>query len=76
MANPDQTDTDFDNVGNLCDNCPYAQNPDQRDSDGDGSGNSCDADDDNDGISKRNCKLSRVDASFKAQCFQALNKEN
>ena len=52
MANPDQTDTDSDNVGDLCDNCLYAPNPDQRDSDGDGTGDICDPDDDNDGISK------------------------
>ena len=60
MANPDQTDIDFDIVGDVCDNCQYAPNSDQRDSDGDGTGDSCDSDDDNDRICKRNCKLSRV----------------
>ena len=74
VANADQTDTDSDDVGEVCDNCPYAPNPDQRDSDGDGTGDSCDNDDDNDGISKRNCKLSRVDVSQKDQCYQAPNR--
>ena len=53
MTNPYQTDTDSDNVGNLCDNCQYTPNPDQQDSDGDGTGDRCDPDDDNDGICKR-----------------------
>ena len=66
MANPYQTDRDFDNVGDLCDNCPQSPNPDQQDIDEDRTGDSCDGDDDNDGLSKRNCKLSGVDASYKS----------
>ena len=73
MANADQNDRDFDNVGEVCDNCQQTPNPGQRDSDGDGTGDSCDPDDDNDGISKRNCKLNRVDVSLKDLCFQAPN---
>ncbi len=34
-------DFDNDNVGDICDNCPYDYNPQQEDSDGDGIGNIC-----------------------------------
>ena len=50
MKNKDQEDTDSDNVGDVCDNCPELSNPDQQDSDSDGNGDACDDDDDNDGI--------------------------
>lgn len=53
--NPDQLDTDNDNIGNSCDadddndgvldandNCPLTFNPDQADFDGDGIGDTCD----------------------------------
>jgi len=62
-ANPDQTDTDDDRIGDVCDpdddsdgipdavdNCPLTVNHEQTDTDGDGSGNACDPDDDGDGI--------------------------
>jgi cysteine-rich repeat protein len=42
IRNADQTDTDGDNVGNLCDNCPINSNPGQLDSDNDGVGDTCD----------------------------------
>ena len=52
MYQTDQSDTDFDGVGNACDNCKDAPNPDQMNSDNDLVGNACDPDDDNDGIGK------------------------
>jgi len=37
-----QEDSDFDLVGDVCDNCPYDYNPGQSDTDGDGVGDVCD----------------------------------
>ena len=42
VYNPDQTDSDGDRVGDVCDNCPDDANPDQTDSDRDGLGDACD----------------------------------
>jgi len=53
VFNPDQSDVDGDDVGDVCDNCPEACNPDQADEDGNGVGDACDAgcdDVDGDGV--------------------------
>jgi hypothetical protein len=62
LYNPNQTDLDSDEDGDICDpdddadtipdvtdNCPYIYNPSQSDYDGDDLGNSCDPDGDGDG---------------------------
>lgn len=41
MYNPEQADTDEDDRGNACDNCPDASNPDQLDSDANDIGDAC-----------------------------------
>jgi hypothetical protein len=42
VAQPKDTDLDFDGIFDLVDNCPYNANPKQADVDGDGTGNPCD----------------------------------
>lgn len=69
-SNPNQTDTDHDGAGDVCDddddadgvadgadNCPLVPNADQTDTDGDHRGDACDLDDDDDGVPDRtdNC---------------------
>ena len=49
MYNYDQTESDGDGAGDVCDNCDGLYNPDQADADYDGTGDACDTDDDNDG---------------------------
>ncbi|XP_048583392.1 cartilage oligomeric matrix protein isoform X3 [Nematostella vectensis] len=50
VPNPDQANSDSDQIGDACDNCPTISNPDQKDTDGDGMGDLCDVDIDGDGI--------------------------
>ena len=40
--NPDQGDSDGDDVGDICDNCPLQFNPNQADIDHDNVGDACD----------------------------------
>lgn len=45
----DQTDSDGDSVGDVCDNCKLVPNPYQKSTDGDETGDVCEKDDDIDG---------------------------
>lgn len=71
--NPDQTNSDSDEKGDVCDddddndtvmdsipdNCRTIPNPDQKDEDNDGEGDVCDLDDDDDGVfdTQDNCPM-------------------
>ena len=57
--NPEQTDSDGDCIGDLCDEFPEIYDPTQLDSDSDGVSDVCDADDDNDSVldANDNCPL-------------------
>jgi hypothetical protein len=50
VGNPDQADSDFDGIGDACDNCPWYFSQNQSDTDNDGIGDVCDTDADNDGL--------------------------
>ena len=81
--NPDQTNTDGDEQGNVCDNdddgdgvtdlapdnCPLTPNPDQADNDYDGMGNLCDLDADGDNVTDA------VDACLNTQLSELANAD-
>ncbi len=57
LCDTSQLDTDADEVGDVCDNCPETSNSDQTDTDGNGIGDACETQEDVPALSGRHLLL-------------------